>query len=85
VKVAILGSRGIPARYSGYDTLVEELSAGLVETGVIEVTVYCRRAYFDSWPELYRGCSSRLPIIPAHEGRRLSLIPVLPACPHTQG
>lgn len=55
MNVAILGSRGIPARYSGYDTLVEELAAGLVETGDFEVTVYCRRAYFDSWPETYRG------------------------------
>ena len=55
MKVAILGSRGIPACYSGYDTLVEELSAGLVETGAFEVTVYCRKAYFYSWPETYRG------------------------------
>ena len=55
MKVAILGSRGIPARYGGYDTLVEELSAGLVECGAFEVTVYCRKAYFVSWPEAYRG------------------------------
>jgi hypothetical protein len=42
LKVAILGSRGIPACYSGYDTLVEELSYGLVDSGRFDVLVYCR-------------------------------------------
>jgi glycosyltransferase involved in cell wall biosynthesis len=39
--VALLGSRGIPARYGGYETLMEELAVRLVERG-FKVTVYCR-------------------------------------------
>ena len=38
--IAILGSRGIPARYGGYETVVEELSTRLVKKG-IDVTVFC--------------------------------------------
>lgn len=39
--VALVGSRGIPGRYGGYETLAEELSVRLVEAG-FRVTVYCR-------------------------------------------
>lgn len=41
MKLAILGTRGIPGRYGGYETFAEELSARLVSRGH-EVTVYCR-------------------------------------------
>ena len=41
LSVALLGSRGIPARYGGYETLMEELAPRLVTRG-FEVTVYCR-------------------------------------------
>jgi len=39
--VALLGSRGIPGRYGGYETLMEELSVRLIARG-FKVTVYCR-------------------------------------------
>lgn len=39
-RIAFLGSRGIPARYGGFETFVEEVSPRLVEAG-IEVTVFC--------------------------------------------
>lgn len=39
-RIAFLGSRGIPARYGGFETFVEELSVRLVERG-IDVTVFC--------------------------------------------
>ena len=39
-RIAILGTRGIPASYGGFETFAEELSTRLVENGV-EVTVYC--------------------------------------------
>jgi glycosyltransferase involved in cell wall biosynthesis len=39
--VALMGSRGIPARYGGYETLMEELAVRLVRRG-FQVTVYCR-------------------------------------------
>ncbi len=39
MKLALLGSRGIPAQYGGFETFAEELSVRLVQQGV-EVTVY---------------------------------------------
>ena len=44
MRIAILGTRGIPARYGGFETFAEELSARLVERGH-EVTVYCRERH----------------------------------------
>ncbi len=39
--VALIGSRGIPGRYGGYETLMEELAPRLLDRG-FQVTVYCR-------------------------------------------
>jgi len=44
LKIAILGTRGIPARYGGFETFAEELSVRLAERGH-DVTVYCRQAH----------------------------------------
>ena len=44
MKIAILGTRGIPARYGGFETLAEQLSARLAARGH-EVAVYCRRPF----------------------------------------
>lgn len=44
MKIAIIGSRGIPARYGGFETFAQELAPRLVEMGH-EVTVYCRAGY----------------------------------------
>lgn len=44
MKVAILGTRGIPARYGGFETLAEQLSRRLAARGH-QVTVYCRRPF----------------------------------------
>lgn len=41
LKLAILGSRGYPSTYGGYETLVRYLAPYLVEAGH-DVTVYCR-------------------------------------------
>lgn len=38
---AMIGTRGVPAKYGGFETAVEEVGARLVERGH-EVTVYCR-------------------------------------------
>ena len=42
MKFAIVGTRGIPARYGGFETFAEELSTRLAERGH-QVTVYCRQ------------------------------------------
>lgn len=44
MRIALLGTRGIPARYGGFETFAEELSARLVERGH-QVTVYCRQKH----------------------------------------
>ena len=41
MKIAILGTRGIPANYGGFETFAEELSTRLAIRGH-DVTVYCR-------------------------------------------
>jgi len=51
VRIALLGTRGIPASYGGFETFAEELSTRLVERGH-QVTVYCRQA---GPGPLYRG------------------------------
>jgi glycosyltransferase involved in cell wall biosynthesis len=51
VRIALLGTRGIPASYGGFETFAEEISTRLVARGH-QVTVYCRERYPDP---TYRG------------------------------
>jgi glycosyltransferase involved in cell wall biosynthesis len=44
LRIAIIGSRGIPAGYGGFETFAQELAPRLVERGH-QVTVYCRKGY----------------------------------------
>ncbi len=46
MRIAIIGTRGIPAAYGGFETLAWELSTRLAARGH-EVTVYCRRGRTD--------------------------------------
>jgi glycosyltransferase involved in cell wall biosynthesis len=55
MRIALLGTRGIPANYGGFETFAEELSARLVERGYY-VTVYCRERSNSS---SYRGVQLR--------------------------
>jgi glycosyltransferase involved in cell wall biosynthesis len=41
VKIALIGTRGVPARYGGFETAVEEVGQRLAAAGH-EVTVFCR-------------------------------------------
>jgi glycosyltransferase involved in cell wall biosynthesis len=42
LRIAVIGCKGIPAGYSGFETFAEELTTRLVALGH-DVTVYCRR------------------------------------------
>lgn len=53
-KIAIIGHRGIPNSYGGFETLTEEISDRLVKFGS-KVTVYCRSNYFKEKPTHYKG------------------------------
>ena len=60
MRIAILGTRGVPASYGGFETFAEELSARLACRGH-QMTVYCRERF--SEPS-YRGVRlKRLPTI----------------------
>lgn len=60
MRIAIVGTRGIPARYGGFETFAEELSRRLAGRGHI-VSVYCREPYESS---MYLGVRRRqLPTI----------------------
>ncbi len=63
---ALLGSRGIPNRYGGYETLMEELSTRLVGRGY-QVTVYCRSHVTP--PELREFKGVRLVVLPTLRGK----------------
>lgn len=64
MKIAIMGIRGIPANYGGFETLAEELSWRLAARGH-EVTVYGRAHYVDRE-------------LPSHRGVRLIVLPTIP-------
>lgn len=49
LRIAILGSRGIPATYGGYETIAQELGSGLVKKG-FEVYVSCESKGFKIKP-----------------------------------
>lgn len=55
MRIAILGTRGIPAHYGGFETFAEELSTRLAGRGH-QVTVYCRER---PQQPLYRGVELR--------------------------
>jgi glycosyltransferase involved in cell wall biosynthesis len=54
LKIAILGTRGIPANYGGFETFAEECAAGLVARGH-DVTVYGRSHYIPKAVTSHRG------------------------------
>ncbi len=56
MKIAILGTRGIPGNYGGFETFAEQLSTRLVARQH-EVTVYGRRHYSTSNARTFNGVS----------------------------
>src|SRR5260370_11590355 len=61
MRIAILGTRGIPANYGGFETFAEHLSTRLVARGH-DVTVYCRAHYVSPRQLEYQG--ARLKVLP---------------------
>jgi len=54
LNVAILGTRGIPASYSGFETAVEQITSRLTARGHT-VTVYCRPHVVDRRIDTWKG------------------------------
>ncbi|MCD4748819.1 MAG: DUF1972 domain-containing protein [Thermoanaerobaculales bacterium] len=71
MKLAILGTRGVPASYGGFETFAEELGRRLVERGH-EVWVYGRSAFVDPDLKTYRGMN--IVVIPAIRSKHLETV-----------
>lgn len=66
MKIAICGTRGIPACYGGFETFAEELSTRLVARGH-EVCVYGRSHVIQYKEKHYKGVEIRLLPAPQHK------------------
>jgi len=71
MKLAILGSRGFPSTYGGYETLVRRLAPYLVEAGH-DVTVYCRTR--DDGRRIWRTEGVRCIATPGYDSKSLSTL-----------
>ncbi len=58
MKIALIGTRGVPANYGGFETCAEEIAVGLVEKGH-DVTAYCRFGNAPGNPSEYKGVKLR--------------------------
>lgn len=72
LSVALVGTRGVPAHYGGFETAIEEVGRRLVERGH-EVVVYCRRSEDGAaQPDEYLGM--KLVHLPAMRRRTLETL-----------
>jgi glycosyltransferase involved in cell wall biosynthesis len=71
MRLAILGTRGIPANYGGFETFAEQLSTRLAARGH-EVTVYCRSHYVPKEKTEHEGV--RLRVLPTIRHKYLDTI-----------
>jgi glycosyltransferase involved in cell wall biosynthesis len=71
LRIAIIGTRGIPARYGGFETCVDEVATRLVELGH-EVWVYCRKGNYAYDGSDYKGV--KLVVLPTLRMKSLDTI-----------
>ena len=71
LKLAILGTRGIPANYGGFETFAQELSVRLAARGH-EVCVYGRSHYVDRSLQEFRGV--KLCVLPSVTNKYLETV-----------
>ncbi len=71
MRIAILGTRGVPASYGGFETFAEQLSTRLVARGH-DVTVYCRSHYVSPRQLEYKGV--RLKVLPTIKHKYLDTV-----------
>jgi glycosyltransferase involved in cell wall biosynthesis len=71
MKIALIGTRGIPANYGGFETCAEEIAVGLSEKGH-DISVYCRYGNALGNPKSYKGVE--LIYIPAIKTKQLGTL-----------
>lgn len=71
MRVAFIGTRGVPARYSGFETCVEQVGRRMVQRGH-EVVVYCRSGHYQERLTEYLGM--QLKYLPAVRQKHLETL-----------
>src|SRR5580658_1156869 len=71
LRIAVVGPRGVPSRYSGVERIVEELFEIIAGEGH-RVTVYCRPEVLDEPTAVYKGM--RLVRVPAPGGKNFETL-----------
>jgi glycosyltransferase involved in cell wall biosynthesis len=71
MRIAILGTRGIPASYGGFETFAEQLATRLVSRSH-DVTVYCRAHYVSPRQLKFHGV--RLKVLPTIRHKYLDTV-----------
>lgn len=72
MRIGMMGTRGVPARYGGFETAIEEIGRRLAERGH-EVIVYCRADGGQADPAEYLGMRRvELPAVKAKAAETLS-------------
>ena len=69
IRVSMLGVKGYPYVYGGYETLIKELAERLV-LKQMDITVYCHRSLFQGRPTQVKGI--KLVYVPSIEQKSLS-------------
>lgn len=71
LRIALMGSRGIPASYSGFETFYEQFAVRLAERGH-HVTVYNRRHHYKEHRREYKGV--RIVTLPSIRSKHLDTL-----------
>jgi glycosyltransferase involved in cell wall biosynthesis len=85
VRIAFIGTRGVPASYSGFETCVEQVGRRMVERGH-DVTVFCRTSHYGG--RLTSHLGMKLVYLPALRQKHLetlshTVLSALKLPPHT--
>jgi len=71
MKIAILGIRGLPSTYSGFETFISELAPRLLERGH-DITIYNRKYLFRDRPSNYKNM--KMVYLPSIENKFFSTL-----------
>ena len=72
MRIAMIGTRGVPARYGGFETAIEEIGSRLADAGH-EVVVFCRTPEGQEKLQTYKGMELvHLPSLPKRSLETLS-------------
>ena len=73
MRIAVLGTRGIPAKYGGFETFAEEVAVRLSRNGH-QVTVYGRKAYYSKSERCAEFRGVKTVFLPAFRKRELETL-----------